>query len=489
MSVFRTVAWSLTLATAALAQVGPIQTQMNGFCLDVPAGRYQEGQRLAMYRCNGGQNQSFRWTPGGPITIGGYCVDALGGGGNNGDPIALWGCNGGANQRWSMDGQNRLVGINGRCMDIASGNAAEGAGLVLYDCHTGANQKWYAGGALVPAASVSGPLTNPQLLVAASENDRKARCLDTQSRNPGSPIVAYDCHGGESQLFQVNPSGTINLFDTSLCLDAKNGPGQPLVFDWCNGGASQKFYVNNLIRTTALPRNWDQSRPLRPGATPGQLQSQDSSRRNPCVDIEGGRTSNNTRVLNWDCAQGLERPWNQRFSVGKLVANGQAYVYSRHYDPFNMGHMAWAFKLEEGRWLAGAVDGISVPTVPKGQDNGWWMVEFVGADAERQVELYLTNKNDRNGSVPGPHKFGNYTYLKGYSVSQGNPAAALAVAWDSKTWGYGVAGNNCMDVVQKVLAAYGVVLPDPARELSPSGNGLWIPNLWFQALPGAGRTL
>lgn len=123
-------------------------------CLDVPYGDMVNNARVAMYNCNGGDNQKFAFRNG-RLEIGGKCVDAVGVGNNN-DPIILYDCHQGNNQKWTLQSNGTIRGASGRCLDIINGSTNEGTQLVLWDCHGGANQRWATS---VPAAQ---PVTYTQ---------------------------------------------------------------------------------------------------------------------------------------------------------------------------------------------------------------------------------------------------------------------------------------------------------------------------------------
>ncbi len=105
-----------------------------------------------------------------------------------------------------------------------------------------------------------------------------------QSYNPGTKIVVWGCHGGDSQRFNINNSnGEIRIYNNSLCLDGRNGDGRDLIISQCNGSATQKWYVNNLPTGDNVPRNIADSDRRRSAVAPGQIQNQGNSL---CIDIK-----------------------------------------------------------------------------------------------------------------------------------------------------------------------------------------------------------
>jgi hypothetical protein len=80
-------------------------------------------------------------------------------------------------------------------------------------------------------------------------DDNSGWCLDVLggSREPGTPLVIYDCHGGENQRFTYPPAsgtGEVRAYGGAMCLDAYTGLGQDgdRIVVWpCHGGANQQW--------------------------------------------------------------------------------------------------------------------------------------------------------------------------------------------------------------------------------------------------------
>ncbi|WP_157855150.1 RICIN domain-containing protein [Kitasatospora purpeofusca] len=169
---------------------GSIQNPPSGDCLDVPQGNGNNGTDLALWGCNGGDNQRWTTTANGPsplhsvvdrrkcidsygaydgaqiavhdcwngpsqyltlytdgtLRVYGKCVAGAENGGGNGTRLILWTCLPGADgnsQQWAMNGDGALVnGPSGRCLDLPGGRTDNGTGLVMWDCNGGPNQKW-----------------------------------------------------------------------------------------------------------------------------------------------------------------------------------------------------------------------------------------------------------------------------------------------------------------------------------------------------------
>jgi hypothetical protein len=152
----------------------------------------------------------------------------------------------------------------------------------LWDCLGAANQQWQAGGTSTPPA--------PALLA-----DRNAgRCLDVlgAGREAGTPLVLYDCYGGENQRFTspaAGQTGELRVYGDWCVQPAAGGTGDGprLVIAPCAGGAAQRW-----ARTAA-----------------GEFRGEASGK---CVDVLGGRTENLTDVWLWTCLGAPNQQWDPR---------------------------------------------------------------------------------------------------------------------------------------------------------------------------------
>jgi len=97
------------------------------------------------------------------------------------------------------------------------------------------------------SASVSGALRDDAGTPRVDDNS--GRCLDVLggSREPATPLVIYDCHGGENQRFTYPPvsgTGEVRAYGGTMCLDAYPGRGQDgdRIVVWpCHGGANRQW--------------------------------------------------------------------------------------------------------------------------------------------------------------------------------------------------------------------------------------------------------
>lgn len=146
--------------------------------------------------------------------------------------------------------------------------------------------------------------------------------------------------------------------------------------------------------------------------------------------------------------------------------NGLAYVFLRKDGaalPVGWaGHVGWGFLLEDNQtFYCGSTenDGGN-PLVPIGSDNGWWGSET--ADEQTMVSLM---------------RLRNYDAYKMATVRNADPASARKTADGTKTYGYTLIANNCLNHLWYVLSNYGV-RDLPLIQLYP------YPNQWFAMFNG-----
>jgi hypothetical protein len=154
------------------------------------------------------------------------------------------------------------------------------------------------------------------------------------------------------------------------------------------------------------------------------------------------------------------------------MTKGLAYVFLRKdgapLPPGCAGHVGWAFQLADDTFCAGATENLKgAPFVPPGHDNDAWVQVLATEAALVQHMTSLTLQG---------HQLG-YDAYKVTTVRDCNPDAAEQAGNAIVHWGYTALGNNCLDHVWKVLAAYGVK-DLPWAQTHPS------PNDWFGVFNG-----
>lgn len=124
---------------------------------------------------------------------------------------------------------NEIVGAaSSRCIDVPNASRNNGTRVQLYDCHGQTNQQWTY-------------TSSRQLQVYGN------MCLDAAGSGNGAAVQIYSCHSGTNQQWNVNSSGTISGVQSGRCLDVwstSNG-AQVQLYD-CHGGTNQRFSLRPL---------------------------------------------------------------------------------------------------------------------------------------------------------------------------------------------------------------------------------------------------
>lgn len=120
-----------------------IVSAWNGKCVDVPAGRFNDGQRIHVWTCDGSANQAWTFVDGTVRTSGNMCLDVAWGSTADGAAIQIATCSGNPAQEFVLTDAGDLVNPQAdKCVDIADWNPADGAVLQLWTCAGTSNQKW-----------------------------------------------------------------------------------------------------------------------------------------------------------------------------------------------------------------------------------------------------------------------------------------------------------------------------------------------------------
>ncbi|KAJ3319857.1 hypothetical protein HDU76_000432 [Blyttiomyces sp. JEL0837] len=114
-----------------------------------PNGPSPAGTQLQLYSNNGGQAQQYRFVPtnDGYFNVvnqeTGYCLDVSNNKVDNGSPVALFTCNGQDNQKWSVKPKGLYAGSipawivgkqSGRCLNAFGATFNQGDKIVIWDC-------------------------------------------------------------------------------------------------------------------------------------------------------------------------------------------------------------------------------------------------------------------------------------------------------------------------------------------------------------------
>ncbi|MGC5054768.1 ricin-type beta-trefoil lectin domain protein [Micromonospora sp. DT48] len=123
----------------------------------------------------------------------------------------------------------QIVGTqSNRCIDVPNSSRNNGTRVQLYDCHGQANQTWTYNS------------TTKQLRVYGD------MCLDAAGSGNGAAVQIYNCHGQTNQQWNLNSNGTISGVQSNRCLDvwSTNNGAQIQLYD-CHGQTNQQFRIRS----------------------------------------------------------------------------------------------------------------------------------------------------------------------------------------------------------------------------------------------------
>ena len=122
------------------------------------------------------------------------------------------------------------------------------------------------------------------------------RCLDVKgnTKTPGAALQIYQCNGGANQGFTFTTAGELRVFESTLCIEPKNGSVTP-------GGGT----VVALANCSGLPaQQWRLNADKSISATQSGL----------CLDVMSQGTVNQTPVQLWSCNNQNNQKWNSTAS-------------------------------------------------------------------------------------------------------------------------------------------------------------------------------
>lgn len=223
----------------------------------------------------------------------GKCLDVAGGPGatGNGALIDEWSCSGEANQAWMLNdtgnGEYQLIAEHsGKCLDVPNGSTANDMRLQQWACAPGDKQLWTLedmGGGYHAIKSVA-----------------SGKCVDVYMQSSdGAPVVQWDCHGGDNQLFSLDvpappppPSDETTAVEarhSGKCMEVTGTANGALIEQWtCTGGTNQAWTLDHM------------------GNGQYRFVAENSGK---CLDLDGGSTANGVQLQQWDCAPGDKQLW------------------------------------------------------------------------------------------------------------------------------------------------------------------------------------
>jgi hypothetical protein len=133
--------------------------------------------------------------------------------------------------------QLQAAHTNNSCLDVNGASTENGAALIQWQCHGGDNQIW----SVEPAEDGYSRLVSRL----------SGKCLDVggESRQDGAPVVQWQCHGGANQQWRVESIGNgyrLVARHSGKCLDvpAWSTVDGTILTQWqCHGGANQTWLI------------------------------------------------------------------------------------------------------------------------------------------------------------------------------------------------------------------------------------------------------
>lgn len=146
-------------ATASAAVGNPLVSEASGRCLDVQGNDQTPGTAVAIWDCNGQQNQGWVFTGSGELRTfdESRCLDVPGRSTTAGTALIIWTCNGQSNQQFRLNSNGTITAVESNlCLDVEGNGTANGTSVVTWSCNGQANQRWnHSGGPITPPPSGS----------------------------------------------------------------------------------------------------------------------------------------------------------------------------------------------------------------------------------------------------------------------------------------------------------------------------------------------
>jgi hypothetical protein len=132
------------VAALGSTAAGPLHGSESGRCVDVPGATTANSTLVALWDCNGGNNQQWTLTADRQLRVyGSKCLDVNAAGTADGTAVLIYDCHGGSNQQWTVGADGTVVGVgSGKCLDATAHGTANGTALEIWTCNGGTNQKW-----------------------------------------------------------------------------------------------------------------------------------------------------------------------------------------------------------------------------------------------------------------------------------------------------------------------------------------------------------
>ena len=223
-----------------------------------------------------------------------------------------------------------------KCLDASGWSVDDGTPLIQWDCHGGDNQLWSVEATAVGAFRIV--------------SRHSGKCLDVNawSTDDGTSVIQWQCYGGENQQWRLEAATEgyrLLARHSGKCLDVSGmskEDGASIIQSQCHGGASQTWL-------------------LRPVTTPPPLQ--------PLDDYTGVYT---LTITARSCAPGFPEAAQRRVYTARVEQTGANVWVSLSGADFLPGSNTFTGAVEPTGEITFWILPIS-----------WW--EFYGADLEERL--------------------------------------------------------------------------------------------------------
>ncbi|MDF1487181.1 ricin-type beta-trefoil lectin domain protein [Tessaracoccus caeni] len=339
--------WLAANGPAGSAPVQPDPTKIAGGdqiraagtnqCIDNAGSLPVNGNKIMMFGCHGGSNQSWKYENGLLRMYGNYnmCLDASGLMSGSGRAVTLHTCHGASNQKWTRYGDSTIRSdSDGQCLATVGGATGNGVALQLRSCNDTGVLKW-AGDTVFPVTKISG---GNQIVVVGT-----SQCIDNDLSRPvdGNKVMLYGCHGGSNQSWKYE-NGQLRVYGNyNMCLDASgliSGSGRPVSLIGCHGASNQKWTLGS----------------------DGTIRSDSDGQ---CLATAGGATGNGSALQLRSCDAPEKLRFTGSWFIGNTsapVINGTARVgssLSASNGSWSVGDTSYSYQwLADGTAIAGATE-------------------------------------------------------------------------------------------------------------------------------------
>ena len=190
-----------------------------------------------------------------------------------------------------------VSGHSGECIDVYRGSKKNRTLLIEYTCHEDPNQQWrmpgYPEDDTAPTPTPPTPPDSPDTFSASLVASHSGKCADVTraSKEPGTPLVQWPCHGEAQQRFTFarvgeGPTYVVKNVNSGLCLE----------FRW-RGVTQESCRDTGIQRVTVTPLANDLAQLVIGTDT------------NTCLDVASGSTADRAALMRRSCDNAKSQQW------------------------------------------------------------------------------------------------------------------------------------------------------------------------------------